>query len=119
MLLDEGLPRRAADDLRALGWDAEHVTEVQLGGEADRDILAAARGAGRTVVTLDSDFGTLLARSGEAAPSVLFLRFHGLGRPETVAAVTALPPEAVEALREGAIVVHDGKALRIRRLPIS
>jgi hypothetical protein len=44
-LLDAGLPRGAAADLTADGWDVQHVTDLGLG---------AARG--RAVVTLDHDF---------------------------------------------------------------
>jgi hypothetical protein len=45
LLLDAGLPRGAAADLTADGWDVQHVTDLGLGG---------ARG--RAVVTLDHDF---------------------------------------------------------------
>ena len=46
------------------------MTEVELGGPLDGDILAEARRHRRCVVTLD--FGTLLARSGRARMRVSY-----------------------------------------------
>ena len=68
ILLDEGLPRRAAALLRDRGIDAVHVTEIADASTADDVILEEARKAGRIVVTLDADFHALLAIQGSAAP---------------------------------------------------
>ena len=56
LLLDAGLPRGAAADLSAHGWDVQHVTDVGLGAARDEDILATAEREGRAVITLDHDF---------------------------------------------------------------
>ena len=42
LLLDAGLPRGAAADLRDHGWDVQHVTDLGLGAAKDEEILAAA-----------------------------------------------------------------------------
>ncbi len=119
ILLDEGLPRRAAANLRSLGWNARQVFDVGLGGATDSDIVAFARANELAVVTLDSDFGTLLARSGARRPSILFLRMQGLDTPATVHVITTLPAEAITALDAGSIVVHNGTTIRIRPLPLT
>jgi predicted nuclease of predicted toxin-antitoxin system len=56
ILLDEGLPRRAAALLRAIGVDAVHLTEVADPSTADDIILETARASERVVVTLDTIF---------------------------------------------------------------
>ena len=61
LLLDQGLPRSTAELLRQKGLDAVHTGECGLSTAPDDAILAAGRAQGRTVVTLDSDFHTILA----------------------------------------------------------
>lgn len=78
ILLDQGLPRSAAELLRQQGWDALHVSDVGLAAASDQTILNQAEQQGRTVVTLDADFHALLAVSGASAPSVVRLRIEGL-----------------------------------------
>jgi predicted nuclease of predicted toxin-antitoxin system len=56
VLLDEGLPRRAAMMLRASGIDAVHVTEILDASSADIAILEDAKVRERIVATLDADF---------------------------------------------------------------
>lgn len=70
ILLDQGLPRSAAELLRQQGWNALHVGEVGLATASDQSILKHAQQQGSTVVTLDADFHALLAVSGASAPSV-------------------------------------------------
>ena len=61
LLLDQGLPRSAADLLRKASHDAVHVGEVGAATAEDADLLQMAREQGRVVVTLDADFHALLA----------------------------------------------------------
>jgi predicted nuclease of predicted toxin-antitoxin system len=66
VLLDEGLPARAAALLREDGIDAVHATEVEALSTPDERILELARSTARVVVTLDADFHALLAASRRA-----------------------------------------------------
>ncbi len=77
LLLDQGLPRSSAAVLRDLGLDAVHAGESALSTASDQAILEAARLEDRVVVTLDSDFHTILALEGSAGPSVIRLRREG------------------------------------------
>lgn len=63
IVLDQGLPRSAAELLRQQGWDATHVGEIGLATASDQAILKHAEQQGSTVVTLDADFHALLAVS--------------------------------------------------------
>ena len=81
LLLDMGLPRRTAGDLRDAGWDAVHVAEVGKASATDAELIALARAERRAVVTLDSDFARLLATSRATTPSLLHLRLDPQQKP--------------------------------------
>jgi predicted nuclease of predicted toxin-antitoxin system len=66
LLVDESLQHELARILTEAGHDAVHVTDLDLNGAADDDVLTAAAETGRIVVTADTDFGTLLALSSAA-----------------------------------------------------
>jgi len=86
----------------------------------DEPILDLAASEGRTLISSDTDFGTLLARYQSHLPSVILFRRGCPRRPELQAAVLLANLAAVEEdLRRGAIVtIHAGR-LRVRRLPIT
>ena len=71
LLLDQGLPRTAAEALGRVGFDAVHTGAIGLAKASDEDILERARREGETVVTFDADFHALLALSNAAAPAVI------------------------------------------------
>jgi predicted nuclease of predicted toxin-antitoxin system len=51
--LDENLPLELVTDLRHLGHDADTVSEENMAGAPDADVLNAAYTAGRILFTLD------------------------------------------------------------------
>ncbi|HEX6886180.1 MAG TPA: DUF5615 family PIN-like protein [Planctomycetota bacterium] len=69
----------ALRDRRAL--EARHVHELGLTGAKDEHIFRAARDAGATVVTKDSDFVRLLERHGPP-PRILWLTVGNVGNAE-------------------------------------
>lgn len=118
LLLDHGLPRRAAADLRALGWDVIHATESAPSINADPEILDAGRRDSRAIVTLDHDFARLLALTEATAPSVICLRIQRLNRARAVALLVALRPVVEAHVASGAIVSVDAQGVRVRALPL-
>ena len=70
-----------ADLLVVGGLDAVHVANHGLLAHPDEEVAACALAEGRVVVSADTDFGELLAKSGAARPSFLLLRRTGQ-RPE-------------------------------------
>jgi predicted nuclease of predicted toxin-antitoxin system len=54
-LVDENLPAKLAEALRAEGWDAEHAFDVGLRNRPDPDVFAYARRAHATLLTQDHD----------------------------------------------------------------
>ncbi len=78
VLLDQGMPVRAASMLRALGWDAVHVREIGMHKSEDLEILAHALAERRVVETAtrpgylsNSSGGKLRAFIGEVGCSEL------------------------------------------------
>lgn len=78
LLLDQGLPRDAADILRDSGIPCIHVAEIGMSSAEDTEILELARHKCSTVVTLDADFHAILVLTNATAPSVVRLRLQGL-----------------------------------------
>nr|WP_246221041.1 DUF5615 family PIN-like protein [Phytoactinopolyspora mesophila] len=86
LLIDECLSARLCGLLAEIGHDAVHVGDLGLLGKPDADVMAAAKEDERVVISADTDFGELLAKSGAALPSVVLLRRPGK-TPEEQAAV--------------------------------
>ena len=78
LLLDMGVARRAAPLLKAAGYEVAHVSMTLTPTAPDTAILAWAADHDAIVVSLDSDFAALLARTGADRPSVIHCRIEGL-----------------------------------------
>jgi predicted nuclease of predicted toxin-antitoxin system len=118
LLLDQGLPRSAADRLRQVGVDAVHVGEVGRHNAEDATILQTARDEGRVVVTLDADFHALLAAAGVITPSVVRIRIEGLKGEELAELLQSLITQCRADLELGAAISVQENRVRIRRLPL-
>lgn len=117
-LVDECISFRFAKLLVDSGHDAVHVTDCGIAGEPDTVVMETARQAGRVLVSADTDFGELLARSAAVAPSVVIFR-RSERRPEKLAAILlANLDELSSDIEAGALVVIAEKRMRIRRLPV-
>jgi predicted nuclease of predicted toxin-antitoxin system len=68
LLLDANLSPRAAELLTAKGFDAVHVRQRGMQHAMDGQILTPTADEERILVSEDSDFGALLARSQAALP---------------------------------------------------
>lgn len=118
-LLDQNLSPKVADPLRAAGHDVAIAREVGLRSATDEVVMETARTEGRVLVSADTDFGAILARTGAATPSFLLIRRAVNQRPAEQAALILDNLDVVtEDLDAGAVVVLGEATLRIHRLPI-
>jgi predicted nuclease of predicted toxin-antitoxin system len=118
-LLDQNRSPRLAALLRAGGHDAAHTLDLGLEQAEDDAVLAAARDAGRVLVSGDTDFGALLALSGETSPSVIL--FRARNRPsadDQSAVILEHLDDLADDLETGAVVVVTDDRMRVRRLPL-
>ncbi len=118
LLVDQGLPRSAGAFLRHSGWDVVHVSEIGMSRASDADILQRARAESRVCVTLDADFHSLLATSGERSPSTIRIRKEGLDAAALAALLQGIWPRIEDVLDSGALVTVTEQSIRVRRLPI-
>ena len=118
VLLDQGLAPGAAAILRDHGWDAVHVSEIEMQTADDVDILNVARSSDRICITLDHDFHAHLALTRSGLPSVVLLRVQGLDGTGQAALIHVVCDVCRDALLAGAAVSADGGTIRIRRLPL-
>ncbi len=119
-LLDNNLSPRLALLLADAGHDVVHVRDVGLAQALDELVLARAEAEDRILVSADTDFGTLLARSNRGRPSFMLIRRAAGRRVEQQAQLIVGSLEDVEPdLIAGAIVVLGERTLRVRRLPLA
>jgi predicted nuclease of predicted toxin-antitoxin system len=119
LVLDQGLPRRAAEQLRALGWDAVHVGELALHRAEDAQVLELARERGAVAVTLDADFAGILAETAAVTPSVIHVRRERVNAAVALELIPRVVAGQLVALQAGAVVSVTESRVRCRLLPIS
>ncbi len=118
LILDEGIPLRAAAMLREQHVEARHVLELGMCGASEEAILDRARLEGAVVVTLDADFHQLLAVSDASQPSVIRVRVEGLQARPLAGLLLSVLSQIGEDLSAGAAVSVGRKQMRLRRLPL-
>ncbi len=118
LLFDQGVPRGAVRLCNDAGMDAIHVSDLGMHEADDPVILEYARTEGRTVITFDADFHTLLALSGMSAPSVIRIRVEGLKLQACFDLIRQIIADFGAELTAGAVISADGFTTRLRLLPL-
>jgi predicted nuclease of predicted toxin-antitoxin system len=117
-LADMGISMRTVRWLKQAGHDAVHLSEQGLQRLPDDEILVKARIEDRIVLTLDLDFGYLLAVSGEQLPSVILFRLDNQSSEIVNERLAEVLTQCEAELKAGAIVSVNEEAIRLRSLPI-
>lgn len=118
ILLDQGLPRSTVSVLRNQGWVVEHTGDIGLSRSTDAEILEYARRKNRTIITLDSDFHTILALTNASTPSVVRIRLEGLRGSELAFLIKKMWPKIEPQINAGALVSVNNAGIRIRNIPL-
>lgn len=117
-LLNMNLPRELGRRLTMHGHASRHVGDLGMARASDAAIILEAKTKQEIIVTHDLDYGNLLAFSGETSPSVIIFRVRNTHPTSLFNRMIKVWAEIDKPLREGAIVVLEDAALRIRKLPI-
>lgn len=118
LILDMNLSPEWVEVLASRGHEALHWSQVGDPGAEDTEILEWARANDYIVFTNDLDFGRLLALTYARGPSVLQIRGTDLLQENVGEVVLATLEECSQVLEEGAILMVDRGAFRVRILPI-
>ena len=118
-LLDQNVSPALVGLLADADHLADHVRDLGMREAPDDVVLAAARDADAVLISSDTDFGELLARSNANEPSVILLRRQEGRRANEIASLIVANLQAVaDDLASGAIVVLDDDRVRIRSLSL-
>lgn len=83
-LADENFPRPSVIVLRETGYDVQHIGDLGAGA-SDENVVSRANESGRTILTFDSDLGTLaIARDQPARCGIVYFRLFAY-KPDTPA----------------------------------
>jgi predicted nuclease of predicted toxin-antitoxin system len=104
-VVDAQLPPGLATHLNALGFTAEHVNRIGLGGAADITIWDYASRSGAALITKDADFVALAAHR-RTGPQVVWIRVGNISNDALWAAMSVALDELVKALQAGERVVE-------------
>ena len=79
--VDENLPLEVSTRLRDAGHDSLTVLDQQLGGTSDPHLISVCMTESRILVTLDTDFGNILAYPPDHLPGVIVIRTDDQSKP--------------------------------------
>jgi predicted nuclease of predicted toxin-antitoxin system len=119
LLVDANLSVAVAERLREAGHDSVHVRDLGLQTANDETILRAAAEDDRVIISEDTDFGALLARSRATTPSYVLLRTGEPLTPDQQATLLLSNlPRLESELQSGCIAVIGRGRVRVRPLPL-
>jgi predicted nuclease of predicted toxin-antitoxin system len=118
ILIDMNLSSRWVKRFAEDQIESSHWSSVGDPSAPDTEIMRFAREQGFVVFTHDLDFGTILATTNAAGPSVVQVRTQDVLSEETMSLVIRVLKSNAAVLRDGALITVDVSRARIRILPL-
>jgi predicted nuclease of predicted toxin-antitoxin system len=106
-----------AEILNSVGYAAIHWSQIGSRNADDTVIFEWAHNNGYVVVTLDLDFGTMLAVTHSEGPSVIQIRREDVDPDRLQSDLLDLLLNYSLVLEEGALIILDDHKVRLRMLP--
>jgi predicted nuclease of predicted toxin-antitoxin system len=117
-LVDVCVDVRVRDWLREQNHDANHLRDEGLQKLPNGQIFIKAHEEGRYIVTLDLDFGEILALAGGRIVSTIVFRVRDTRATALIARLESVLPAVTPHLIRGAIVIIEPARFRVRHLPL-
>lgn len=117
LVIDMNLSPEWVAEFAQHGWSAIHWSAVGDPHADDSVIMGWARANDYVVFTHDLDFGTALALTHAAGPSVMQIRGQDILPQHMSRLVLAAIRQHEQALETGALVVIEERKTRVRVLP--
>ena len=117
-LVDMPISPRTVSYLRQLGYEAMRADELGMERVKDEQLLQYAAEQDMAIITMDLDFGGLLALSGMTKPSVITFRLRNPDANHINKMSEDMLPRLLNELKAGAIITVEEERVRVRRLPV-
>jgi predicted nuclease of predicted toxin-antitoxin system len=118
ILIDMNLPPKWVDVFDAEGWKAVHWSQIGDFCATDQVIMKWALDHDFILFTHDLDFGSILAATSAAAPSVIQVRTQNVMPKSVGTMVVDAVRKFKDKLGDGALISIDHKKARARVLPL-
>ncbi|HHT9126086.1 MAG TPA: DUF5615 family PIN-like protein [Candidatus Brocadiia bacterium] len=117
-LADMPISPKTVEFLKRLGYETVRLSGLGMKNAEDEEVIEYARKHNYIILTMDLDFGGILAHKNFSKPSIIIFR---LKNPE-VARINLILGERLQQiehhLETGALVIIEEFRVRIRGLPI-
>ena len=117
-LADMPISPRTGSYLRGIGYEAMRVDKLGMERAKDEQLLRYAAEQDMVIITMDLDFGGLLALSGMTKPSVMIFRLRNPDANHINKMLEDMLPKLLSELEVGVIITIEEERARVRRLPI-
>jgi predicted nuclease of predicted toxin-antitoxin system len=112
--VDENLPAEIRDDLRALGHEAETVTDEGMAGVPDATLLAKVQVERRVFLTLDKGIANIRVYPPQQYPGIVLFRPRTTARSVVLSFIRQHMPTVLQLNLNGHLVVVSEAGMRIR-----
>jgi len=101
------------------GYDVIHVRDLNMQKCSDEEIFDFALREERTIVSADTDFGTIVALRQVQFPSIIIFRRTKQRKPTEQVELLINNLNQIEvSLTKGSVIIIEDNRIRIRNLPI-